>query len=100
MEETCLIIKKEIFILPTIIFILSVILHNRYIYNETKNVILKTNIFKGVNENILVVIHSLLLALIVYIILLFINDIKSLLESTEGEMEEEIGEEIGEEMEG
>ena len=73
MEENCLIIKKEIFILPTIIFILSVIIHNRYIYNEMKNVILKTNIFKSVNDNVLVVIHSLLLALIVYIILLFIN---------------------------
>lgn len=88
MEENCLIIKKEIFILPTIIFILSVIIHNRYIYNEMKNVILKTNIFKGVNDNVLVVIHSLLLALIVYIILLFINDVKLLLENTEGEMDE------------
>ena len=88
MDENCLIIKKEIFILPTIIFILSVIIHNRYIYNEMKNVILKTNIFKGVNDNVLVVIHSLLLALIVYIILLFINNIKSLLENTEGEMDE------------
>ena len=88
MEENCLIIKKEIFILPTIIFILSVIIHNRYIYNEMKNVILKTNIFKSVNDNVLVVIHSLLLALIVYIILLFINNIKSLLENTEGEMDE------------
>ena len=82
MEENCLIIKKEIFILPTIIFILSVIIHNRYIYNEMKNVILKTNIFKSVNDNVLVVIHSLLLALIVYIILLFINDVKLLLENT------------------
>lgn len=88
MEENCLIIKKEIFILPTIIFILSVIIHNRYIYNEMKNVILKTNIFKSVNDNVLVVIHSLLLALIVYIILLFINDVKLLLENTEGEMDE------------
>ena len=88
MDENCLIIKKEIFILPTIIFILSVIIHNRYIYNEMKNVILKTNIFKGVNDNVLVVIHSLLLALIVYIILLFINDVKLLLENTEGEMDE------------
>ena len=87
MEENCLIIKKEIFILPTIIFILSVIIHNRYIYNEMKNVILKTNIFKSVNDNVLVVIHSLLLALIVYIILLFINDVKLLLENTEGEMD-------------
>ena len=88
MEENCLIIKKEIFILQTIIFILSVIIHNRYIYNEMKNVILKTNIFKSVNDNVLVVIHSLLLALIVYIILLFINDVKLLLENTEGEMDE------------
>ena len=88
MDENCLIIKKEIFILPTIIFILSVIIHNRYIYNEMKNVILKTNIFKSVNDNVLVVIHSLLLALIVYIILLFINDVKLLLENTEGEMDE------------
>ena len=88
MEENCLIIKKEIFILPTIIFILSVIIHNRYIYNEMKNVILKTNIFKSVNDNVLVVIHSLLLALIVYIILLFINDVKLLLENTDGEMDE------------
>lgn len=53
-----------------------------------KNVILKTNIFKSVNDNVLVVIHSLLLALIVYIILLFINDVKLLLENTEGEMDE------------